>query len=152
MAKNSREQVKAERRRARRRPVLETFSLSVAIPSLGPHRLDVEDLSEIGIGVRMDSDVFEDGKVPQIQAGENLELNLYLNRSLFIPLRLKVARVVELAPKRQVLVGGDFEESSEGAITAVESFLSVLDVLVDAVRMDPVARPQRKAPKKPASK
>jgi hypothetical protein len=152
MAKNTREQMKAERRRARRRPVLETFSLGAAIPTLGPHRLEVEDLSEIGIGIRVESEVFEDGNVPQIQAGELLELNLYLNRSLFIPLRLKVARVVEISHKRQILVGGDFEESSEGAIAAIESFLSVLDVLVDAVRMDPIARPQRKSSRKPSSK
>lgn len=148
MAKNSKEQLKAERRRARRRPVLETFALSASFPVLGPHRLEVEDLSEIGVGIRIDAEVFEHASAPMIEPGEQLEFQLYLNRSLFIPLHLRVARVVELAQKRQFLVGGEFDGCSEGAIEAVESFLGVLDVLVDTVRMDPVAKPQKKIPRK----
>ena len=160
MGKNSRDTDRDDRRRARRRPVLESFALSSTLPAIGPHRLEVEDLSEIGIGVRLDGEVFGEAGAPHIRVGEALELKLYLNAVLFIPLRLRVARVIDRHEQRQILVGGDFEGSSEGSLHAVNSFLGVLDVLTDSVRLDPLASPSelpgaaapKNSPKVPAKR
>jgi hypothetical protein len=143
MSRHFKDQERDERRRARRRPVLETFSIGAQMPALGPHRLEVEDLSEIGVGVRLESDVFGDAGLPHLRLGEQLELKLYLNQSLFIPLRMRIARLVERPEQGQILVGADFEGSSEGALFAVRSFLGVLDQLADSVRMDPRQSPSQ---------
>jgi hypothetical protein len=143
MSRNSKDQERDERRRARRRPILDTFLISAQLPALGPYRLEVEDLSEVGIGLRLEEQMLSEVGISPPRLGETLELKLYLNTSLFIPLRIRVARALRREDERQILVGGDFEGSSEGAVHAVRSFLGVLDLLVDAVRMDPVQSPGR---------
>lgn len=146
MSRNIKDQERDERRRARRRPILDTFLISAQLPALGPYRLEVEDLSEVGIGLRIEEQVLREVGTPSPRSGESLELKLYLNTSLFIPLRIRVARVLPRDQERQLLVGGDFEGSSDGAVHAVRSFLGVLDLLVDSVRMDPVQSPGQLPP------
>src|SRR5689334_236108 len=97
----------AERRKSKRRPVLETFSVFIVIPKKGIHRLQVQDISENGIGFNLD----EEGEVSTefpIGAGDSIDLRFYINSSLFIPLSIQVIRVDSTHQGRRI--GAEFQE------------------------------------------
>ncbi|MGE0616469.1 MAG: PilZ domain-containing protein [Bacteriovoracia bacterium] len=124
----------SERRRFERRPVLDTFSLFVVVPKKGIHRLPIHDLSEVGIGFDFDMEgEGMDGSA--IESGETLDIQVYLNQSLYIPLPVKVARLVEKNSVRRV--GAEFHDPKDPGCQALLSFLKTLDVINDvAVRVE----------------
>jgi len=122
-----------ERRRARRRPILSTFSVFVVIPKKGMHRLQVHDISELGVGFDLDLEG-EEASGFRLQMGEPLDLRFYLNQSLFIPLSIQVARVDEKGTVRRV--GAEFEEKNSQAYQAFAAFLQMLDKIADIVQVD----------------
>lgn len=121
-----------DKRRAKRRPILDTFSLFISIPRKGPHRLKVHDVSELGIGFDFDIEG-EPNSDFQPQKGQQMEIHLYLNQSLFIPLTVEVARVDTQGRLRRV--GAEFAQTKERPYRAFTAFLTALDVLAEVAEI-----------------
>lgn len=126
----------AEKRRARRRPVLDTFSLFAVVPDKAPLRLPIHDVSELGIGFGLDVEG-EDQSLFPVKQGEQLEIRLYLNQSMYLPLAAKVARVVDSNGVRKI--GAEFVAKSSKGYKGLVAFIEMLDEIVEAVRLDPSA-------------
>jgi hypothetical protein len=122
-----------ERRKARRRPILNTFSLFVVAPKKGFHRLVIHDVSDLGIGFDLDTEGEDPGMFP-IQPGDQVDLRLYLNQSLFLPVTVEVVRVQDQNTVRRV--GAEFGDKNSKGYKAFLSFIQMLDGIVDAVRID----------------
>jgi hypothetical protein len=122
----------AERRKSRRRPVLETFSLFVVVPKKGPHRLKVYDVSDFGM--RFDADT--EGESPTdfpIGPSEQIEVHFYLNQSLYLLCDLKVARIENHGAVRRI--GAEFNDKSSKSYKAYLSFLQMLDAVLEEGRV-----------------
>ena len=121
-----------EKRKAKRRVMLDSFSFFVVVPKKGTHRLKVEDLSELGLGFCIDESGEAHTDFP-VKSGDQLEVNLYLNQSLYLPLRAKVVRVEDRNAVRRV--GAELSEKDSGAQKALSHFVSFLDQLIDAAHL-----------------
>jgi hypothetical protein len=119
----------AERRKTKRRPVLDTFSLFVVVPKKGMHRLQVHDLSEGGLGFDLDIDGENFDEFPA-KVGEQIEVHLYLNQSLYLPLAAQIARVEDTKTVRRV--GAEIVEKGSPSAKAFAAFLQMLDVVTEA--------------------
>jgi hypothetical protein len=122
-----------ERRRARRRPVLETFSLFVVIPKKGIHRLAIHDVSDLGIGFDLDTEGESPADFP-LTSGNSLDLRLYLNQSLYLPLTVEVVRIEDRNTVRRV--GAEFAQRDSGNYKGFLAFLTMLDSVIDVVRIE----------------
>lgn len=120
----------AERRRSKRTEVLDTFSLFASVPKKGPHRLRVHDLSEIGIGFDLDIEEEDEGSGFPVENGTPLEIHLYLNQSLYIPMKVVVRRVEKKGNVRRIgaETAGD---KSDPATSAILSFIKMLESISD---------------------
>lgn len=111
-----------ERRKSRRRDILESFSFYIQIPKLGPSRHRVNDVSESGIGFTVESlGVFTLAK------DEKADLHLYLNQSLFLPLKIQVARQEETGKTQYI--GAVFLETHSNQYQTFLSLVKFLDQL-----------------------
>lgn len=119
-----------ERRRSPRRPVLDTFSLYVVVPSKGPGRLRVKDVSDQGIGFDFDLE-FEDPRTFSVSPGDSMEILFYLNQSLALPLSIEVARIAQQDPDAPRLVGAELRDIQSPAHQAFLAFVKLLDKLKD---------------------
>ena len=119
----------AERRKTRRRPILDTFSLFVVVPKKGVHRLPVHDLSDEGMGFDFDIEGESAADFP-VQRGETVDVLLYLNQSLYLPLSVRVVRVEDKGEIRKV--GAEFTEKSGPAFQGYAAFLAMLDAVAEA--------------------
>lgn len=122
-----------QRRRARRRTLVETFAFFVVVPRKGAHRLPVYDLSEDGIGFDLDIE----GELPEtfpVQVGEELDLRFYLNQSLYLPLKIKVARTEEKNQIRRI--GAVFCDEKSPGRQACLGMLQMIDQLLDIAQID----------------
>ncbi len=116
----------SERRAFRRRPLLETFSFFISLPQKGSYRLTAHDISEQGMGFDFDI-AGEDLGGHAVQPGDLIEVHLYLNQSLSIPLMLRVIRVQVESLKRRV--GAEFQPKASPGYKAFLSFLQFVDDL-----------------------
>lgn len=116
----------SERRRAKRRPVLESFSLFVVVPKKGGHRLPVYDVSELGIQFDLDTEGEAMTDFP-IQEGESLDLQLYLNQSLALPLSVRIARLQAVGRVRRA--GVEITNQDSKAYDGFLAFLKMLDAI-----------------------
>ena len=124
----------SERRKSKRRPILDSFSLFLVVPRKGPHRLPIHDVSREGIGFSLDTE----GETPEefpLEQGETLNLRLYLNQTLYLPLVLKAARIESHSGLRRV--GASFEEREKASYKAYLAFHDMLEEVIDAARIDP---------------
>lgn len=110
----------AERRRTPRKDVLETFHVFLAIRKKGLRKIYIRDVSEGGIGLLVEP---EDG----FKAGETLEADFYINPSLKLPLKIRVAHLLDGK------AGCEFVETSTTAFKAYKSFLALLDQLTEFI-------------------
>ena len=124
----------AERRRSRRQPILDSFSLFVVVPRKGIHRLPIHDLSAEGIGFDLDTEGESPSDFP-VKQGETLEIRLYLNQSLFLTMEAKVMRSQEKNLIRRI--GAEFTNRSGKNFKAFQSFLKMLEDIHDAAQIDP---------------
>jgi hypothetical protein len=124
-----------ERRKVKRRPVLESFSLFVSVPKKGGYKLKVHDISEHGIG--FDIDIEGEPQTEEIARGEKLDVHFYLNQTLYIPVSVQVARVVTGASGSEGvrLVGAEYTDQTSASYKALQAFVQMLDSLVDAAQI-----------------
>lgn len=116
-----------EKRVSVRRPILETFSMFAVIPRKGGIRNHIIDLSERGLGFAISSETDAEAGFP-IEEGESLDLHVYLNQTLFVPVSGKVVRLSKA--DGELTVGLEFLEKSKGR-SAIEAFVRFLDSVVD---------------------
>jgi hypothetical protein len=119
----------AERRRFKRRPILETFSLFCVVPKKGSHRLPVHDVSDAGIGFDLDIDGESTTDFP-LKSGERIDVQLYLNQTLYLPVALQVARIEDTASVRRI--GAELVDANSPSSKAFAAFLNMLDLLTEA--------------------
>jgi hypothetical protein len=119
----------AERRRFKRRPILETFSLFCVVLKKGSHRLPVHDVSDAGIGFDLDIDGENLSEFP-LKSGERLDVQLYLNQTLYLPIALQVARIEDTASVRRI--GAELINPDSPSSKAFIAFLNMLDLLAEA--------------------
>jgi hypothetical protein len=131
------------RRKAKRRPILDTFSLFVVVSTKNILKLKINDLSELGIGFNFDIE----GEADQtpVKNGDIVDLQLYLNQSLHIPLQIKVVRIEDADKMRKI--GAEYTDKKSTGYQALMGFLEMLDRLADAAQIDapgqsPAASPQ----------
>lgn len=127
-----------ERRRTRRRPIIETFSIFCVVPKKGPYRLAVHDVSDQGIGFDLDMEG-EDIQSFALKLGEPLEVYFYLNQSLYLPLEVKVARIEERngeSPGQGKVrrIGAEFD-SKAPVHAGFSAFLKMLDAIADVAKI-----------------
>jgi hypothetical protein len=122
-----------EKRKFKRRPILSTFSMAVVIPKKGGHRLTVHDVSDQGLGFDFDLEGESQADFP-LKSGEVLDVELYLNQSLYIPLKVKVIRLTQKDSVRQV--GAELTEKSTPQHKALVSFLNMLDQITEVAKID----------------
>lgn len=115
-----------ERRRDKRRPILESFSLFVVVPKKGGHRLPVHDLSDHGLKFDLDTEGEALEDFP-IREGEALDLQLYLNQSLALPLAVKIVRIETVAGVRRV--GTELTDKKAKGYGGFLAFLKMLDAI-----------------------
>jgi hypothetical protein len=121
-----------ERRKFKRRPILATFSMAVVIPKKGGHRLAVHDVSDQGLGFDFDIEGESHQDFP-LKSGESLDVELYLNQTLFIPLQVKVMRLTQEAGVRKV--GAELTEKNSPQHKALVAFLSMLDQVTEVAQV-----------------
>lgn len=126
-----------ERRRAKRLPILETFSLFCSIPKLGPVRQAVLDVSELGMGVVVADDTPTSEHLP---ADKVIEVAIFLNPSLSIPLKARVVRTVQIEGVG-TQVGLEFSDRKSPGFRAVSAFLKMLDEIGAAASIGKTSKP-----------
>jgi hypothetical protein len=114
-----------ERRKSERREILDNFSFYICVPKLGFTRHTVNDVSETGIGITISTM----GEI-KLKDGEECELHLYLNQSLYLPLQIKVMR--ERDSEETQLVGAQFMNTESKEFKTYLTLVKLLDQLVDA--------------------
>lgn len=80
-----------DKRKHPRLKILDGFSFFIVIPSEGFHQLKITDLSQGGIGFLWD---LVDMGVRENPIPTEIEARLYLNQTLFIPMKINQVRVV----------------------------------------------------------
>jgi hypothetical protein len=121
------------RRKAKRRPILETFSLFLVVAKKSVCQLRIHDLSELGIGFDIDVEGETAAEFP-VATGEALEVELYLNQSLHFPLQVKVMRVEDTGKNRKI--GGEYTDKKSPGYLALLAFLEMLDRVTDVAQID----------------
>lgn len=123
----------AERRRATRMAILDTFSLFAVVPEKGPHRLRLNDISDAGVGFDLDIEEENGLETFQIKPGDSLEIHLYVNQSLYVPLSVEVKRVTRKGGIR--CLGAEFLSRGSQSYIALLAFLDLLDALSETAKV-----------------
>jgi hypothetical protein len=120
-----------EKRRAKRREILERFSFFICIPKLGMARHRVRDVSEAGIGF-----ILETLGEFKLKTGEECELHFYMNPSLYLPATIRVVRERDSADEQ--VIGAEFTGPHAGS-EAWTALVRLIDQLSesDGVRLNP---------------
>lgn len=113
-----------EKRRAKRRSILDRFSFYISIPKLGHTRHPVKDISEFGIGFELDTL----GEF-KLKMGEICELQFYLNQSLYLPLHIEVVREHGDDPLQEV--GATFVNVEAPAHQTFTTLVRLVDQLTE---------------------
>ena len=112
-----------ERRRVKRREILERFSFYICVPKLGYTRHKVNDVSELGIGF-----ILETLGEFSLNQDEVCDLQFYLNQSLYLALKIKVVRAMTLPEARQE-VGAVFVETENSIHQTFLSLVTLVELL-----------------------
>lgn len=119
-----------ERRKAPRRPVVDTFSLFAVVPKKGPHRLPVHDVSELGVGFDFDIEGESIATFPAA-VGERFDLHLYLNQTLFLALEVEIMRI-EARRNGSRRVGAEIANRKSAAYRGFAAFIEMLDAVAES--------------------
>jgi hypothetical protein len=112
-----------EKRRAERRKILENFSFFVVVPTLGGIKKKLQDLSETGIGFQFDTL----GTFSLTQNAE-VDIHFYLNQTLFLPLKVRIARLGAHAPEVQE-VGCEIISTTSPSYATFLTLVKLIDQL-----------------------
>lgn len=123
----------ADRRRSARMAILDTFSLFAVVPSKGPHRLRLNDISDVGVGFDLDIEEESGLETFQVKPGDRLEIQLYVNQSLYLPLTVEIRRVTQRGEIRGL--GAEFLSRGSQGYLALIAFLDMLDALGEGARV-----------------
>ncbi len=115
-----------DRRKHLRRPILDTFSFFAVIPSKGSHQVKIHDLSEGGVGFDFDVEG-ENQAFSPLHTGDVLDLRLFLNQSLSIPIKVRIAVIRTGEGHRRV--GGEWADQTSAGYQALLAFLNLIDEL-----------------------
>jgi len=119
-----------EKRKARRREIVEQFSFYVCVPKLGYTRHKVKDISEIGIGFEIETL----GEF-KLKKGEVCELQFYLNQSLHLSLEIEVMRHVDHDSTQEV--GATFANQKSNAHATFSTLVKLVDQLSEYAEVTP---------------
>ena len=111
-----------ERRKAKRREILDHFSFYICIPKLGFTRHQVNNISELGIGFSLDTL----GEF-KLQKDEECDLQFYLNQSLYLPLKIQTVRAEEDGNTQKV--GALFINTQSNEYQTLLTLVKLLDQL-----------------------
>jgi hypothetical protein len=111
-----------EKRRAKRRDIVDRFSFYVCIPKLGYTRHKVNDVSELGIGFELETL----GEF-KLSKGEVCELDFYMNQSLYLPLQIEVMRHVDHETTQ--LIGAAFVDVQSATQLTFNTLVKLVDQL-----------------------
>jgi hypothetical protein len=123
-----------DRRKHRRRPILDSFSVFAVAPSLGPMRLKLIDVSEMGVGLEFGEESVG-LSIPQV--GTKIGILLYLNPSLFLPLDLEVVR---LDSGKTTRLGAVILNPTTPGVLAVHAFLQMIDRISEVAQFDALGK------------
>jgi hypothetical protein len=118
-----------ERRRVKRREILERFSFYICVPKLGYTRHQVNDISELGIGFMLDTL----GEF-RVANDEECDLHFYLNQSLYLPLQIKVVRAIDRDAGIQE-VGAIFLETESSIHQTFLTLVNLVDQLSETAEV-----------------
>lgn len=113
-----------EKRKSPRKKVIQTFSLFIVIPKKGVHRLPIHDLSDSGLGFDFDIEGESSTDFP-IKTGEEFDIHLYLNQTLFLPLKAKIVRIEMRGTIRRT--GAELADTGAPGYKAFCSFVQMLE-------------------------
>lgn len=119
-----------ERRRDRRRPIIESFSFFITFPGKGHTKLPIQDISEVGVAYSAEV-------ILGFKAGEIVECDLFLNQSLSIPLSGKVVRVIGSKQDLEIQeIALEFHDHKHKGVIALTKFLVLLDSLSEIAHVE----------------
>lgn len=122
-----------ERRRSRRRPILDSFLFFVVVPKKGMARLKVADISDSGLGFDYDVGAEAQEDFP-VKVGEQLDVHFYVNQSLYLPMKVKVMRVDVSQSVRRL--GAEFTNVETPEHRGLLAVLQMVDQLVESGRFE----------------
>lgn len=114
-----------ERRKSKRREILENFSFYIQIPKLGPARHHVHNVSESGIGFIVESL----GGVFTLNKDEIVDLRFYLNQSLYLSLKIQVSRQEKKGETQEI--GAVFLDTKSNQYQTFLSLVKFLDQITE---------------------
>ncbi len=121
-----------DRRQAKRRPVLESFSVFISLPKVAPVRLKVIDVSEMGMGFEIAS--AQKSAIDRVlQSGEKVEILFHMNPSFSLHLNLKVVRVEDQKNDLWV-VGCQFSSSPKERGEGFDAFIAFVHLVDQLAR------------------
>jgi len=118
-----------DRRKVKRRDILERFSFYICVPKLGYTRHKVNDISEMGIGFMLDTL----GEFT-LANNEECDLQFYLNQSLYLSLRIKVVRSMDRAEMIQE-VGAIFTNTTDSTHQTFLTLVKFVDQLSETAEV-----------------
>lgn len=116
-----------EKRKSKRLDILEHFSFFVSIPKFGTTKLHVNDISELGVGFVIDTL----GEF-KMKKDEKVDLNFYLNQTLFIPLKIQVMRVIDADSTQDI--GAVFLETGSNEHKTFLTLVKFVDELSEVAK------------------
>ncbi|MBC7397541.1 MAG: hypothetical protein H7333_08865 [Bdellovibrionales bacterium] len=117
-----------DRRKAKRREVLDQFSFYICVPKLGYARHKVNDVSELGIGFTIET--MGEFKLAQ---NEVCELLLYLNQSLYLKLKIEAVRLIETEHTQEV--GAIFQDTHTDVFQTLLTLVKLIDQLTESAEI-----------------
>jgi hypothetical protein len=91
----------------------------------------VKDVSDLGIGFQLDPDTGSGTHLLQVAEGDTLDISLYLNQSLHLPLRVQIARIYQETADGPRVAGASILELHSSGYRAFASFIQLLDALAE---------------------
>jgi len=124
-----------ERRKTRRREILQTFGAFIVVKKKGVHRLTLHDASESGIGFDLDVEGETPADFP-LSKGEAVVIHFYFNPTLFVELKLRAMRIEGAGAIRkagcELMDDRDQDAASLQAYRAYLQFLDQIEALPKA--------------------
>ena len=118
-----------ERRRVKRREILDNFSFYICVPKLGYTRHTVNDISELGIGFMLDTL----GEF-RLKNDEICDFQFYLNQSLYLQFKIKVVRSIDRDAGMQE-IGAIFADLNEPALQTFATLVKLVDQLSETAEV-----------------